>query len=299
MKKKHCLFCDEMAPILPEGDYDRYVGCSCAPGRSYRLLRDSYEPIQALPQKTKRDLFYLISAFIREKTDCEEELSLSSSDLDAIAKDPGIPLTLPDKGNRLLHYLYRHAEGPEMPVVLHPLSSSYNLTYSPNLQELVYIIDMLINEELLIREGMTFRLTAKGWNEAVASAGEKQKAPCALLLPDEDDIRADWEALLMPKIEQCGYQPRLLPFKKQGPSKISLPQIAESKLVIADLTGRSSEVWLAAGYALGLKIPVMWTVNSRDAEALPVQVEEIRPLIWSTAEELTDILLQRLIKEQS
>lgn len=33
------------------------------------------------------------------------------------------------------------------------------MTYSPNLQELVYIIDKLISDQLLIREGMTFKLT--------------------------------------------------------------------------------------------------------------------------------------------
>lgn len=45
------------------------------------------------------------------------------------------------------------------------------MTYSPNLQELVYIIDKLISDQLLIREGMTFKLTETGWNEAAESAG--------------------------------------------------------------------------------------------------------------------------------
>ncbi|WP_058304164.1 hypothetical protein [Gorillibacterium timonense] len=295
MNKKHCLFCDEIVPTIPEGDYDRYMSCSCSPGGSYRLLRASYEPVQALPQKMKRDMFHILSAYIRERTDCGDKISLSASDLEPITNDPSIPLTLQEKGNRLLHFLYRHSDGAGKPVVIHPLSSSYNLTYSPNLQELVYLIDMLINEQLLLREGMTFRLTEKGWGEAIASAGDKRKEPCFLLIPDEEDLRTEWSDKLLPKIEQCGYQPHLLSYwKTQSQDKISLELIADSKLIIADITDRAPEVYLMAGYALALKIPVIWTVNNRDADTLHSQVEDIRPLVWNTAEELTDVLVQRL-----
>ena len=296
MIKKHCLFCDEIVPTKPEGDYDTYIGCSCSPGGFYRLLRDSYESINSFPQQKKRDMLHLVSAYIRELTDNDEKVSLSANDLESIANHPKIPVTIEDKGNRLLQYLYRHSEGPEGPVVIHPLSKSYNLTYSPNLQELVYIIDKLINEQLLIREGMTFKLTEKGWREAAANAGGKRLKPCFVLIPDEEDLRTEWQiTALFPKIEQCGYLPRLLTHTKtQSRDKYSLELIADSKLIIADLTGQFPEVYFAAGYALGLNIPVIWTVNSSAADKLYIQIEEIRPIVWDTAEELAAVLLQRL-----
>jgi hypothetical protein len=295
MIKKHCLFCDEIVPTKPEGDYDRYVSCSCSPGGFYTLLRDSYESINSFPHQKKRDMFHLVSAYIRELTDCDEKVSLSADDLETIAHSPKIPVTIEDKGNRLLQYLYRHSESPGVPVVIHPLSSSYNLTYSPNLQELVYIIDKLRNEQLLIREGMTFKLTEKGWSEAAASAGGKNLKPCFVLISDEEDLRTQWPERLLPKIEQCGYLPRLLTHTKtQNREKYSLELIADSKLIIADLTGQSPEVYFAAGYALGLNIPVIWTVNSSYADKLFVQLKDIRPIVWDTAEELAVILQQRL-----
>ncbi|MNJ51638.1 hypothetical protein D3C77_469480 [compost metagenome] len=220
---------------------------------------------------------------------------LSANDLESIVKSPKIPVTIEDKGNRLLQYLYRHSEGAGEPVVIHPLSRSYNLTYSPNLQELVYIIDKLRNEKLLIREGMTFQLTEKGWSEAAASARGKKLKPCSVLVSNEEDMRAEWLQMLLPKIEQYGYQPRLLTqAKTQNSEKYSLELIADSKLVIADLTNQSPEVYFAAGYALGLKIPVIWTVKSSDADIFPVKIKEIRPIVWNTVEELTVILQQRL-----
>lgn len=295
MLKKHCLFCDEIVPITPEGDYDKYTGCACSPDGSYSLLRDSYEPINALPHAKKRDMLHIISAYIRETTDCGNKVILSAGDLESIANSPTIPVTIEDKGNRLLQYLYRHSQSAEEPVVIHPLSSSYNLTYSPNLQELVYIIDKLSSAQLLIREGMSFKLTEAGWAEAAASAGGKKLKPCCVLIPDDENLRTEWTDKLLPRIEQCGYQPRLLTHgNSASQEKYSLELIADAKLIIADLTDLSPEVYFAAGYGLGLNIPVIWTVAGRHADKLFVQIQEIRPVVWDTPEELAVVLQQRL-----
>ncbi|OMC74554.1 hypothetical protein BK121_00495 [Paenibacillus odorifer] len=295
MIKKHCLFCDEIVSIEPEGDNDRYIGCSCSPGGYYSLRRDSYEPINSLPHQKKRDMLHVVSAYIRELTDCDEKITICADDLESIVNSPKIPVSIEDKGNRLLQYLYRHSEGPGEAVVIQPLSSSYNLTYSPNLQELVYIIDKLISDQLLIREGMTFKLTETGWNEAAESAGGKKLKPCLVLVSDEENLSTTWLEKLLPKIEQCGFLPRLLTHTKtQNGEKYELDQIAESKLIIADLTGQSPEVYFSAGYALGLNIPVLWTVNSIEADKLFVQLKDIRPIVWDSAEELAIILQQKL-----
>lgn len=296
MNKKYCLFCDDIVSTNPEGDYDRYIGCSCAPDGYYSLLRDSYEPINSLPHQKKRDMLHIVSAYIREMTDRDEKVTLSIDDLESITNAPSIPITIEAKGNRLLQFLYRHTEAPGEPVVIQPLSSSYNLTYSPNLQELVFIIDKLSNEQLLIREGMTFKLTDKGWNEAAASAGGKKLKPCFVLISDDENSNTEWLEKLLPKIEQFGYQPRLLTHSNtQNSEMYSLELIADSKLIIADLTGQSPEVYFTAGYAFGLNIPVIWTVNSSDADNLFVQINDIRPIVWDDAEELAVILQQRLI----
>ncbi|MEK4004478.1 hypothetical protein [Paenibacillus sp. FSL H3-0333] len=294
MQKKHCAFCDQIVRITADGEYDQYIDCSCSPGGSYSLLRDSYELILALSFQQKWDMLHLISGYIREKTDCGEKVILAFSDLEDIVNAPGIPVTAEDKGGRLLQYLYRHCSGPGEPVVIHPLSRSYNLTYSPNLQELVYIIDRLQGENLLVREGMNFTLTSLGSEEAVATSGGRTLQQCTVLLPDDEKLQAEWQDKLWAKIEQLGYFPRLLASKNEATN--SLEPVADSKVVIADLTGQSSEVYLAAGYALGLNIPVIWTVRSDEADTLRIHLQEIRPLVWDTAEELMVLLQQELLK---
>lgn len=176
-------------------------------------------------------------------------------------------------------------------MVIQPLSSSYNLTYSPNLQELVYIIDKLGSDQLLIREGLTFKLTAQGWSEAAATSGGKKLKPCVVLLPEEEELRKEWQEKLLPKIEQYGYLPRLIAYSSET---YSLESVADSKLIIADITGQSPEVYYTAGYALGRGIPVIWAVKSCDANNLRVHLQEIRPLVWDTAEDLVVLLQQKL-----
>ncbi|MMZ67494.1 hypothetical protein D1872_300850 [compost metagenome] len=64
--------------------------------------------------------------------------------------------------------------------------------------------------------------------------------------------------------------------------------------MIADLTGQSSEVYFAAGYAFGLNIPIIWTVHSSGAHIQLPGIEEIRPMVWESVEELAVILQHKL-----
>lgn len=296
MMKKLCLFCDELVPIESKGDHDRYVGCNCSPDSFYGLLRESYDSIRALSYQTKSKLFPIISAYIRERTDCDEKVILSIEDLDSIGNSPKIPATIDGKGARLLQYLYRHSERAGEPVVIHPLSTNYNLTYSPNLQELVYIIEKLREEQFIVRESMMFKLTEKGWSEAAASAGGRKLKSCFVLLGDDEEWRAEWSVSVLPKIEQCGYLPRLFNYSgMENGDNHSIQLLAESKLIIADITNHSPEAYFAGGYALGMKIPVIWTMKrSSNADNRFVQALQIRPFVWDTIEELAAMLQQRL-----
>ncbi|MNH81132.1 hypothetical protein D3C73_334930 [compost metagenome] len=296
MARKLCLFCDEIVPIESHGDFDRFIGCHCSPDGYYSLMRSSYNPIQAFSHVQKRQILPVISAYIREKTDLDLKVNLTLEGLDSIVNSPEIPVTIEDKGTRLLLYLYRHSEGAGHPVTIRPLSSCYNLTYSPNLQELVYIIDKLREEELIAREGGTFKLTEKGWSEASARSGGRKLKSCYVLLPDHDTLRASWTEKILPRLEQCGYLPRLIheswsDNRDTPPSEI----VSNSKLVIADITSHSPAVYFAAGIAEGLNIPVIWTVKHSESNPIAVPSNHIRPMIYDLEEELAAMLQQKLI----
>lgn len=299
MEKKRCLFCSEIVPIEVKGEYDRYLSCNCSPGSYYSLLRDHYSVINSLSYSVKNKRFPLISGYIREHSDCGERVTLTIEDLEAIEKAPTIPVSVEDKEARLLQYVYRNSEAPGASVVIQPLANNYNLTYSPNLQELVYIIEKLREAQLLIREGMTFKLTEKGWNEAAASAGGRKLKPCYVLLPDDKGIRNEWLESIFPKIEQSGFLPRLFQQVDREDSEAqSITEISDSKLIIADITYHAPEVYFAAGYALGRSIPVTWTMKSSQGVDSYVHAQPVRPLIWDNPEDLATMLQQRLVYKE-
>ncbi|MEF3306364.1 hypothetical protein [Paenibacillus sp. GYB003] len=295
MDTKRCVFCDKIVPVKANDETYNFLGCNCAPGESYKLRKDSYELYASLPHHTKHQMFPIISAYIRESVDCEESVTLAFEDLEAIRHSPRVPVTIEAKADKLLAYFHRHAAGPNETVVIRQLADHYNLTYSPNLQELVHIIEKLRDERLLERTGSAFRLTEAGWREADARAGGKRLKPCAVIVTEPEEVRAEWTMNVFPKLQQCGYFPRMIeysPFNKIGDG--AMRTIAESKLLIADLSGANANIYFAAGYALGLDVPVLCAVKRDDAEHLPVGSNQLRPIVWERTEELADKLQQRL-----
>ncbi|WP_054024595.1 hypothetical protein [Bacillus sp. FJAT-28004] len=295
MEKKRCLFCSEIVPIEEKGEYDRYLGCCCAPGSYYSLLRDSYLAINSLSYPIKNKRFPIISGYIREQLDCGKKVTLSIDDLETIEKAPHIPLTIEDKEGRLLQYLYRNSDVPGQSIIIQPLSQNFNLTYSPNLQELVYIVEKLREGQFIVREGINFKLTEKGWNEAAASAGGRKLKTCCVLLSDNQDLKEEWFENVFPKLEQFGYLPFMFQQSDvEGIEYHAMTKLTDSKLIIADITNHSPEVYFTAGYALGRNIDVVWTMKSTQTDELFVQPESIRPIMWANVEELTGLLQQRL-----
>ncbi|GBF74218.1 hypothetical protein PA598K_02550 [Paenibacillus sp. 598K] len=295
MDKKRCLFCDELATVETKGAYERYQGCNCAPyPHYYHLHAESVETLSRLSYQEKRRLFPLVSGYIRELTDCEESVSLNHDEVQAIANSPRIPVTTEEKGGRLLQYLYRHAGGPDVPVVIGKLSASYNLTYANNLQEMVYLIERLREAGSLIREGHSLGLTEQGWREAAELSGGRKLKPCSVLLPNDEALHGEWEQHILPKLEQCGYLPDLFNGRTPDKTDHSIARLADSKLVIADISLAAVEIYYAGGYAAGLDIPVVWTIHRSVLEEMPLHSRAIRPLIWDTTEELGVMLQQRL-----
>ncbi|QHT61602.1 hypothetical protein GXP70_17580 [Paenibacillus lycopersici] len=298
---KRCLFCDALVQVKHKGGSEWYMNCLCSPSGSYGLKDGSSEPFRLLSYAEKRSAFPIISAYIREQSDCEETVVVAYDELGAILQSPLIPLTPEEKGLKLLRYLHRHSNGPGEPVVINQFSQCFNLTYSLNLQELVYLVEKLKEEGMIERIGSTFRLTEKGWLEADASASGKAYKPCFVLLPDgEEDMAQQWTENVFPRLLQLGYAPKLV---HQGrprsaadtPVQEAMQQLLTCKLLIADISAPEAETWMYAGYALGNDIPVAWTCRSSAAGTPPAGV---RPIQWEHAEQLADQLQQAMSRDK-
>ena len=295
MKKKHCLFCNELAALETDDDgYDTYIDCMCAPGAFYRLDTAVYAAMQALPYAKKRTLLPLVSASVREQFEEGDRAALTLDRILAIADSPGVPMTQEEKEKRLLRYLYRRADAPLEPVSLHPMSRHFNIVYAANLQEFVFIMEQLRESGRIIREGALLKLTEQGWSEAAAIAGGGKRKLCTVMAGDER-IGMELSYSLLAGLEQCGYQARLmLPSTMKKPDAELLEELKSSRLIVADLTDTGPELFYAAGYAASAGIPMIWTVHADRSESLLPQSEWIRPIVWEKPEELVYTIQQKI-----
>lgn len=160
---KRCLFCEKNITGIYVKELGSYLfrKCYCTGTGEYEITEEAYERLNARPHQQKREQYPLVSGYIREMCERQEQVKLVTDDLSFILESPGIPRTLEAKKNKCLVYLYRHSDRPEDPVVLDPIQSAYNLTYSPNLQEFIYILEELKASKLISRMGSTLRLTPK------------------------------------------------------------------------------------------------------------------------------------------
>ncbi|RAP78293.1 MarR family transcriptional regulator [Paenibacillus montanisoli] len=301
METKRCLFCDDLVKVKRKGGCEWFIDCVCAPGESYGLREGSYEQFRLLSHSEKRGTFPIMSAYIREQTDCDEKVVISYEERQAILQSPQIPVTSEEKGVRLLRYLHRHTSGPGEPVVISQFSQSHNLTYSLNLQELVYITEKLKEEGYIERIGSTFKLTEKGWVEAANSASGRALMPCYVLLGgSEESIGREWLETVFPRLIQLGYAPKFLEEELSQrldpkPIEAQLQSVSSSKLLIADVSEPNAELWLRVGFAIGNEIPVLWTCKSAsDDQQLPLGV---RPFYWDDTESLVKLVQKVLTKE--
>lgn len=296
MESKRCIFCDELVQVKKKGGCEWYFGCICAPGGAYGLREDSVEQFRQLSYTEKRSTFPLLSAYIREQNDNEEEVILDFEERNSILQSPQIPVTSEDKGIRLLRYLHRHTSGPNQQLVINHFAQSYNLTYSPNLQEFVYITEKLKEEGFIERIGTTLKLTEKGWLEAAAHATGKVLKQCLVVLSGSDDEVREWMDSVFPRLIQLGFAPKLYEEDRSAklemkPVESVLQRVSRVKLLIADVTEASADLWLRIGYALGCEVPVVMTCKASNEEPLPVG---IRPIHYADTNELTELLQKQL-----
>lgn len=287
METKRCLFCEQIVPARLAGEELVFEGCYCAPGGQYRLRHDYYATGQEAGFRSKSELFPLVSGYIRERTEYEEAVALSEETVTSIRTSPEVPVTIEEKAVRLLRYLFRNAQGPDVPIFIHRLTERYNLTYSPNLQEFIYIIDCLKQEGLIERSGSTLKLTAEGWTKAAQAEGRQGAKRCAVLLPRDEQLRQAWIDDIFPGLEQIGYKPKLETWDEgRGNPENEASFLAGCKFAIADATSQSPDVFYAAGYAQGSRIPVIWTVRQEEAEGVSVPPGQAQPIRWKDTEEL-------------
>ncbi|GIP38656.1 hypothetical protein J31TS4_19360 [Paenibacillus sp. J31TS4] len=298
--QKRCLFCEKPVNVKPLNGGSVYLfrSCYCTGDGEYRIGASVYDQFNRMDLGDKRDSFYLISAYIREQTDRGEEVELLAGNTAVILESPLIPRTVEAKMDKLLSFLHRNAQGPGDEVQLDPMHASFNLTYSPNLQEFIYILEQLKTEKLINRVGATLSLTEQGW-EAAERLYEQEQRPgklCYISMTEDSELLGPMKESVFPRLRDKGYEPLApdQPAGEPGAARDMRREIGEADLLIADVTVPKPHLYFEAGYAEGLGIEVIYTVRQDAVWEQTFGIMQTEPLVWETADELADKLVVKL-----
>ena len=112
--------------------------------------------------------------------------------------------------------------------------------------------------------------------------------------------QAAWEQGIRPGIAAAGYEPLRID-QKEHSNKIDdeiVAEIRKSRFVVADFTqgesGARGGVYYEAGYAHGLKIPVIFTCRSNVLDELHFDTRQYNHIGWETPQELCERLTKRI-----
>jgi len=104
---------------------------------------------------------------------------------------------------------------------------------------------------------------------------------------------AAWADGIKPALERAGYGPYRVDNDLSDLGRIDAKieaEIKRSRFLVADVTGGRQGVYYEAGYAMGLGLPVIWSVRSDCEKDMHFDTKQYRHVIWDTPEDLREDL---------
>jgi nucleoside 2-deoxyribosyltransferase len=179
------------------------------------------------------------------------------------------------------------------------------LCWANNPKELMFYVKALLKRELIeVIENLQFpslnpefpfkvMITSKGWDyleEKKMNPATKNQAFVAMSFSTE--LNKIWTNGIKPAVERAGYKAYRMdkePHNERIDAKI-IAEIQDSKFLIADVTGQKQGVYYEAGFAQGLKLPVLWCVKKDELGKVHFDTRQFSHIEWENAEDLKENL---------
>jgi len=160
------------------------------------------------------------------------------------------------------------------------------------------------NGDLEIHNGHT-RITPSGLAKIEKNANDVKSNQAFVAMWFNEAVDPAFENAIEVAVKSSGYSAyrddRDRSHSDQITNKI-LAEIKNSKFLIADFThgkdGARGGVYFEAGYAMGLGIPVIWTIRNDDTSKMHFDTNHYPHIFWETEEQLRDELEAAIIAHQ-
>jgi len=283
MPEHACPVCKYETPQIVPTDNDGFeVDCQrCGP---FRIGRRA---VFGLPRETSN-----LSAWIRQQHEFSRDPpQISQHSLDAILRL--LPeYTVADKQRLLLNAIGRRSTPGEKVDLAY--DTDYPLAWAQTGNELRFLLDALRDRGLVRRSGQTggairWTLAPDGWDyldeQRFTDPATKQ---VFVAMWFDDSMNEAWQRGIKPALEHVGYRPVRVdtePHLQRIDAKIEA-DIKDSRFIVADVTGQRQGVYFEAGYAMGLGLPVVWSVRKEDLGNVHFDTRQFNHVVWSDSSDL-------------
>lgn len=152
--------------------------------------------------------------------------------------------------------------------------------------ELQWLIEEVLGAQGYLKKGQAagfLEISPKGWGEIDRLLSlSRQSNSGFVAMSFHSDFVAFYEQGLAPGIESAGYDPIRID-RVEHLNRIDdeiLVNIKKSKFLVADFSMNRGGIYFEAGYALGLNIPVIWTVREDKLDEIHFDNRQYNFLTW-------------------
>lgn len=172
-------------------------------------------------------------------------------------------------------------------------------------QDINWLTDSAIANGDLQKNQSSLILTPKGLGKIEKHRINTQATQAFVAMWFSKNMDSVYEKAIKPAIKDCGYEVYRVNDDKSHSDQITNKIIAEiknSKFLIADFThdeeGARGGVYFEAGFAMGLGIPVLWTIRKDDVSKMHFDTNHYPHIIWETEEQLKSDLEEAILAHQ-
>ena len=237
-----------------------------------------------------------LSAWLRSRTEVGAEAGEINSDNLRTIEDTLPNYGVSDRFLLLLQAIERRTKIPGDTVSLTP-SNDFPVCWASPPPELIFLSDGLIARNLISGytrpDTIAVKITPDGWSyleEHRSHSSTSNQVFVAMSFADE--LKPLWENGIAPAIRKAQFDPYrvdLKPHIDRIDAKI-ISEIRNSRFMVADVTHQRPGVYFEAGFALGIGIPVFWSMKEDELDKVHFDTRQYNHIVWETPEELEEQL---------
>jgi hypothetical protein len=271
--------------------------CPCC--GTFLLTDTGLTTAQSEPHQSRR---YLLSSATRRASDRGRPLRLTADTVTELLQSALRPRTPYDVLDPLLLAIhdgltevYGHVRIPYVDFPLFAVRGPAQLKESLRHLENMRLVEVV---EDPATQSFECRLRLPGWDRVAKLRRDGHPSARAFVaMAAAAELRPAFDDGISRALTEAGWTPVRIDLLEPAEhiDDHTVAEIRRSGLLVADLTEQSRGVYFAAGLAVGLGIPVIWTVRKGDLAAAPFDARHYDVIDWVTPDDLRRRLVDRLL----